>query len=277
MSDLVDITDEEFARITQLVHTRFGIDLSKKRTLIRGRLNSTLRSMGYKSFGQYMQSVDDDGTGQRLLEMVDRLSTNHTFFFREADHLEYLTSTALPEVWGNDIETGIRDSRIWCAGCATGEEPYSLLIAMADAYGINLLPNHPMILASDISTSALATAQRGVYPHARIKEAGDIVKRGYATAEGDTQIRIKESIRKRVLFKRINLMSTDFPFRNPFDVIFCRNVMIYFDQPTRRTLVEAFRRHLRPGGYLFLGHSESMGRSVHGYQYLRPAVYRRSL
>ena len=277
MSDLVDITDDEFERITTLVHTRFGIDLAKKRTLIRGRLNGTLRSLGYRSFAEYMEAVDSDTSGSRLLDMIDRLSTNHTFFFRESDHLEYLTDVALPTLWGAGASEELRNSRIWCAGCATGEEPYSILIALADRFGIDAMPRHAMILATDISTSALNTAQAGVYPHARVREAGDIVRRGYATKEGDDRIRIKESIRNRVLFKRLNLMRHDFPFRNPFDVIFCRNVMIYFDQPTRAALVEAFRRHLRPGGYLFLGHSESMGRNVHGYQYLRPAVYRRSL
>ena len=277
MSDLVDLTDEEFEQITSMVHTRFGIDLSKKRTLIRGRLNGTLRKLGYRSFAEYMSAVDHDPSGKQLLDMIDRLSTNHTFFFRESDHLDYLTNVALPTLWGPDTSNALRDTRIWCAGCATGEEPYSILIALADQFGISAMPLHAMILATDISTSALATAQAAVYPFARVKEAGDIVKRGYATSAGDGEIRMKESLRKRVLFKRINLMNHDFPFRNEFDVIFCRNVMIYFDQPTRAALVEAFRRHLRPGGYLFLGHSESMGRSVHGYQYLRPAVYRRSL
>jgi chemotaxis protein methyltransferase CheR len=276
VSDLVDITDEEFNRITTMVHTRFGIDLSKKRTLIRGRLNGTLRTLGYTSFAQYMEAIDDDTSGQRLVEMIDRLSTNHTFFFREADHIDYLVNAALPSLWGPDEEEGLRNGRIWCAGCATGEEPYSILIALADKYGINALPRHPLILASDISSSALATAQRGVYPVARVREAGDIVKRGYATNEDEEKIRMKESLRSRVLFKRINLMRQDFPFRNEFDIIFCRNVMIYFDQPTRRTLVAAFRRHLRLGGYLFLGHSESMGRSVDGFDYLQPAVYRRT-
>jgi chemotaxis protein methyltransferase CheR len=277
VSDLVDLTDEEFERIAKMVHTRFGIDLSKKRTLIRGRLNGTLRSLGYRSFAQYMEEVDNDKSGHRLLDMIDRLSTNHTFFFREADHLEYLTTTALPDLWGNDVRRNLQDTRFWCAGCATGEEPYSIMIALADEYGMDSFPSHPMILATDISTSALAIAQRGRYPVTRVKEAGDIVKRGYATQEDDSHILVKESIRKRVLFKRLNLMRHDFPFRNRFDVIFCRNVMIYFDMPTRVALVEAFRQHLRPGGYLFLGHSESMGRGVHGYEYLRPAVYRRNV
>lgn len=277
MSDLVDLTDEEFARITEMVHTRFGIDLSKKRTLIRGRLNGTLRSLGYRSFAEYMEEVDGDATGRRLADMIDRLSTNHTFFFREADHLDYLVETALPTLWGERVEEHLAESRIWCAGCATGEEPYSILIKLADSYGERSMPRHPMILATDISTAALATAQRAVYPLTRVREAGDIVKRGYAKKESETEIRMAEAMRARVLFKRLNLMRHDFPFRNSFDVVFCRNVMIYFDQPTRAALVEAFRRHLVPGGYLFLGHSESMGRSVHGYEYLRPAVYRRSL
>jgi chemotaxis protein methyltransferase CheR len=275
MSDLLELGEEEFLRISTLIHTRFGIDLSKKQTLVRGRLNGTLRTLGYRSFSEYMHAVDSDTSGQRLLEMVDRLSTNHTYFYRESDHLEYLTSVALPTLWGENIQQGLADARIWCAGCATGEEPYSLIIAMADRFGLNSIPDHPVVLATDISTSALAVAKQGVYPLSRVREAGDIVSRGYATTDPDGQTRMSAALTRRVLFRRLNLMQSDFPFRRSFDVIFCRNVMIYFDQPTRVALVRAFWRYLRPGGFLFLGHSESMGRNVDGFQYLCPAVYRR--
>lgn len=277
MSDLVEISDSEFEKIQTTVYSRFGIDLSKKRTLIRGRLNGTLRRMGYRSFGEYLDAVDGDSTGQRLLEMVDILSTNHTYFFREADHIEYLVKRSLPTIWGNADPSNLANTRIWCAGCATGEEPYSLLIALGDEFGKSNLPSHPLVLATDISTTALETAQRGIYPLSRVKEAGDIVKRGYATSSGHDEVAITEAIKKRVLFKRLNLMNETFPFRNKFDVIFCRNVMIYFDLPTRARLVQAFYRYLQPGGYLFLGHSESMGRNVEGFDYLQPAVYRRDL
>lgn len=276
MSDLLELTDEDFSQIVQLVHSRFGIDLNKKRTLIRGRLNGSLRKMGYRSFADYMAAVREDKSGQKLLQMVDRLSTNHTFFFREADHIHYLTQTALPNLWDGDVKNGMRDLRIWCAGCATGEEPYSLLIALADEFGMSSLPPHPIVLATDISTSALETAGKARYPLSRVRTAGDIVKRGYAKDVGPEEVEIVGSLRSRVLFKRLNLMRDDYPFRNKFDVVFCRNVMIYFDLPTRQRLVATFHRFLRPGGYLFLGHSESMGRSVAGYEYLQPAVYRRS-
>jgi chemotaxis protein methyltransferase CheR len=276
VSDLVELNDEDFTQIVELVHTRFGIDLNKKRTLIRGRLNSTIRKLGYTSFSQYMDAVHADTTGRKLLDMVDRLSTNHTFFFREADHIHFLTETAFPSLWGDDIAGGLRDCRIWCAASSSGEEPYSILIRMADEYGLSALPNHPIILGTDISTSALETARRGRYPLSRVKTAGDIVKRGYATQISDEEIEIKPTLRSRVLYKRLNLVNDDFPFKNKFDVIFCRNVMIYFDMETRRKLVTAMHRFLRPHGYLFLGHSESMGRNVSGYDYIRPAVYRRS-
>ncbi|MFW6212815.1 MAG: CheR family methyltransferase [Spirochaetota bacterium] len=276
MSDLVEISDSEFEKIQTTVYSRFGIDLSKKRTLIRGRLNGTLRKLGYKSFAQYMDAVDGDGSGRKLLEMVDILSTNHTFFFREADHIHYLTETSLPDIWGNTDPGNLENTRLWCAGCATGEEPYSIVIALGDAFGKQNLPTHPIVLATDISTTALETAHRGIYPNARVKEAGDIVKRGYARRLDAERVEMHEEIKSRVLFKRLNLMNESFPFKHTFDVIFCRNVMIYFDLPTRARLVQAFWRYLRPGGYLFLGHSESMGRSVDGFQYLKPAVYRRT-
>ncbi len=275
MSDLLELGEEEFARISTLVHSRFGIDLSMKRTLVRGRLNGTLRKLGYRSFSEYMRAVDSDTSGTKLLDMVDRLSTNHTYFFREADHLDYLTSVALPSLWGDDTARGLAEARIWCAGCATGEEPYSLLIAIAERYGLENLPGHPIVLATDISASALATARQAAYPPTRVPEAGRLLAGGYATRGPDSQLLISESLTRRVLFRRLNLIRNEFPFRSVFDVIFCRNVMIYFDQPTRVALVGAFRRHLRSGGYLFLGHSESMGRHVAGYQYMRPAVYRR--
>ncbi|MFP4551996.1 MAG: CheR family methyltransferase, partial [Spirochaetales bacterium] len=127
MSDLVEISDSEFEKIQTTVYSRFGIDLSKKRTLIRGRLNGTLRKLGYKSFAQYMDAVDGDGSGRKLLEMVDILSTNHTFFFREADHIHYLTETSLPDIWGNTDPGNLENTRLWSAGCATGEEPYSIV------------------------------------------------------------------------------------------------------------------------------------------------------
>ncbi|TVQ17245.1 MAG: chemotaxis protein CheR [Spirochaetaceae bacterium] len=274
MSDLVDITDAEFERIQSTVYHRFGIDLSKKRTLIRGRLNGTLRKLGYRSFGDYLEAVDTDETGARLTEMIDILSTNHTFFFREADHLDYLVTAALPAIYGGAVD--LSETRVWCAGCSTGEEPYSILIALADAFGMKALPAHPLILASDISTRVLATAKAGVYPVSRTREAGDIVKRGYARQLDSERIEMSQEMRRRLLFRRINLMDAEFPFRHQFNVIFCRNVMIYFDVPTRVRLVAAFRRHLRIGGFLFLGHSESMGRNVAGFQYLQPAVYRRT-
>ncbi len=276
MSGLVELTDSDFAEVVRVIHSRFGIDLTKKRTLIRGRLNRTIQKLGYNDFGEYMEAVRADESGQQLLEMVDRLSTNHTYFFREPDHIHFLTETAFPSLWGRRVEAGLAECRIWCAGCATGEEPYSILIKLADEYGVGALPAHPIVLATDISKTALETARRAVYPDSRVAAAGNIVQRGYATQREGGEVSISPAIRSRVLFKRLNLMRTSLPFKNRFHVVFCRNVMIYFDQPTRRLLIERIQRHLVPGGYLFLGHSESMGRSVEGFEYIRPAVYRKS-
>jgi len=162
VSDLVDITDEEFEQITTMVHTRFGIDLSKKRTLIRGRLNGTLRKLGYRSFAEYMSAVDQDPSGKQLLDMIDRLSTNHTFFFRESDHLEYLTNVALPTLWGSESSNALHDTRIWCAGCATGEEPYSIAITLLESLK-DVSRWDVKLLATDISTRILKRAKEGIY------------------------------------------------------------------------------------------------------------------
>ncbi len=275
MSDPIDLRDEEFRQIVDLVYARYGINLTNKRTLVHGRLNGTVRKLGHASYREYVDHVYSDQTGRELQRLVDRLSTNHTYFFREADHFDFLIHEGFPSMWGCDVAHGLKDARIWCAGCATGEEPYSLTMLFAREYGLEALPAHPVILATDISVDALTIAKSATYVRSKARVPDEYIRLGLVDVVDGETVTVRSELTRRVLFKRLNLMRDSFPFSNPCDVVFCRNVMIYFDVETRQRLVRKFLALLQPGGYLFLGHSESMGRHVPGFDYVRPGVYRR--
>lgn len=271
-SILVDLTDQEFRSLADLVYAQFGIHLTeKKKALVRGRLNRVLRIRNLSSFSQYLELVRSDTTGMVLVELIDRISTNHTFFFREADHFTFFQNTALREAAGRSSG----EIRIWCAGCATGEEAYTLAIlcrewAARDHYGGTI-----KILATDISVTALKTAVAGVYTDERLRLVPQRFKERYFSHGGPDQWTVVPELRSLVLFKRLNFMDPVFPFKNLFHGIFCRNVMIYFDRDTKNALVQKLNRHLTPGCYLFIGHSETLGRESSDCHYVRPSVYQR--
>lgn len=266
------LSDEAFKQIADLVYAQFGINLTdKKRALVRGRLGSLMRSKGFSTFEEYVESVRGDETSTSLLNLVDRISTNHSYFFREPEHFDYLCSEVLPEVFRL---RGSEDLRIWSAGCAAGEEPYTLAMVLAENFGSFAEAEKAPILATDISMSALEKAVMGKYPEERIRQIRPRYKQ-YFRRTVDGQYEVSQKIKRQVVFKRLNFMRADFPFKSLFDVIFCRNVMIYFDPVTRRELVRKFGEYLQPGGYLFIGHSESLGRDTQGFQYVRPTVYRK--
>ncbi len=272
---IVELSDKEFWLISDLVHERFGINLTdKKKALVRGRLNSLVKSQGFSTFEEYYKRIVDDTTGGGLLTLIDRISTNHSFFFREADHFDFLTTSALPEILQSLKEhTRSNTLRIWCAGSAAGEEPYTLAMVLTEFFGMDLVKWDVGILATDISVSALSQAAEGVYPAMRV-EAVPAQYRKYFTAAGPERCSVVDRIKKMVLFKKLNLMRESFPFKAKFNVIFCRNVMIYFDQETKRNLVDKFRSYMYEGGYLFIGHSETLGRETGTFRYIKPTVYR---
>ena len=270
---LLTISDGEFARIRTLIHDRFGIYLADgKKLLVQGRLNKELRSQGYESFGGYIADLEHEADTERLLGLIDRISTNHSFFFREADHFEYLVDTILPEF----LSTGTKseDLRIWSAGAADGQEAYTAAMVMHDSLGASTTWHEPVILATDISVSSLHKAAQATYPEAVLAAVPGRYHKYFVRTESQ-QVRISDEIRKMVVFKRLNLNQPKYPFKNRFHVVFCRNVMIYFDQETRREMVNRFSRYTLPEGYLLIGHSESLGRDVSGYRYIRPTVYQR--
>lgn len=274
MEGLIDITDDEFKHISELVYEKFGIHLTeKKRVLVRGRLNKLLRQMGYSNFDTYYNAILHDPSGAGLLELVDKISTNHTYFYREKDHFDFLEKRVLPDIAGQLDADHSKDLRVWCAGCATGEEAYTLAIVLAEFFGPHFFTDGPPILATDISRTALEKAMLGAYGKERIDQIPKGLLHKYFMPNEMGGYSVKDALKKMVLFKRLNFKREAFPFKKKFHTVFCRNVMIYFDQPTKETLVHKFGGVLAEGGYLFIGHSETLGRDNVNFQYVQPAVY----
>ena len=272
----MDITDHEFERITELIHSQFGIKLSaEKRSLVMGRLRKVLINKGFDDFSQYLDYLRTDGSSDALSELVDKISTNHTFFFRESGHFEFFAKEVLPTLTASLRAEGSKDLRIWCAGCATGEEPYTLVMLLREFFGLEYAEWRGSILATDISSRALEKAKIGVYPEDRLKELPAVLRNKYFSKAGPDDWKVKDDVRSDVTFRRFNLMNEAFPFRKPFHAIFCRNVMIYFDAQTRDALVRRFQACAADGAYFFIGHSETLGRNNQLFTYIQPAVYRR--
>lgn len=273
---LMEISDQEFKLMRELIYRRFGINLTdQKRSLMVGRLQKIIRATGFNSFQQYYEHLENDSSEKALGELIDRISTNHTFFNREKEHFRFFTETALPSIVKRLEQQNRRDLRIWCAGCSSGEEPYMLLMLMREFFGHNYDKWDAGILATDISQRALSLARAGSYPQERIGDVPEALRKKYFRKQPDGNWAIIDSIKHEATFRRFNLMNERFPFKKPFHIIFCRNVMIYFDQTTRETLVSKFHQFTEPGGYLCIGHSETIGRGQALYKYLMPATYQR--
>jgi len=273
---IMTLTESEFDLISKLVYQRFGISLnSNKRTLIVERLQRLVRSGSFSSFKDYYDYVVADCSGHALLGLVDKISTNHTFFFREQEHFKFLRSEVLPKLMEEKLSQGIRDFRFWSAGCSSGEEAYTLAITLKDYFGSDIGKWRIGILATDIAVSALEKAQAGVYSENQLNNVPDDLKRRFFSPVDSGLWSVTPEIKKMVMFRRLNLMNPTYPFRNRFDVVFCRNVMIYFDEPTRQNLVGKYHRYIVPNGYLFIGHSESLSRQNSLFSYIKPAVYQK--
>ncbi len=273
--NLIPLNDKEFELIRDLVYSRFGINLTEqKRSLIAGRLNRTLRQNGIDSFRAYYDYVISDQTGQALSKMVDKISTNHTFFYREKEHFDYLRDTVLPELTRQAQKSGKKVMRIWCAASSSGEEPYTLAMLLCEYFKSDLAAWDVGILATDISFDILESAKKGIYDDRNVSQLPKELRNRYLKKLPENMWEVNDKIKELVLFRRLNLMRQEFPFRGKFQVIFSRNVMIYFDEPTRESLVKRYHRYMEPGGYLFIGHSETLGRNNKLYRFLKPAVYR---
>ncbi|MEW6217906.1 MAG: protein-glutamate O-methyltransferase CheR [Thermodesulfobacteriota bacterium] len=273
---LMAISDQELGLIRSLVRERFGINLTEqKRALVVGRLQKFLREQGFPSFRAFYDHLVSDASGRALDQLINRISTNYTFFNRERAHFDLLARTVLPGIIRQEEAAGSRDLRLWSAGCSSGEEAYLLAILLMEALGVAYPQWQAGVLATDISERVLAVARQGVYAEDSLADLPDSYRKRYFQRLADGRWQVAGRLRQEVTFRRFNLMSHTFPFKKPFQVIFCRNVMIYFDRPTRDALVSRFQSALEPGGLLFIGHSESLGREQGLFRYLMPAVYQR--
>jgi chemotaxis protein methyltransferase CheR len=268
-----EITDREFRELVQFIKQNYGINLSQKRSLILGRLNNYITQCGFGSFSEYFHYIVSDRTGKAGTILVNKLTTNHTYFMREPQHFEFLEQVVLPKLVKNAGSN--KDLRIWSAGCSTGEEPYTLAMILDSFFGAEKCQWDAKILATDISTTALERAQKAIYPSNQLTAIPNRWRANYFRKIDDEHDILGDNIRKEVIFRRFNLMNAAFPFKKKFHLILCRNVMIYFDADIRRELVNRFYDHLETGGYLFIGHSESINRNDSKYAFVAPAIYRK--
>lgn len=270
---MIDISDQEFWQLVHYVKANYGINLSQKRTLMVGRLQNYLVQKNIKSFSEYYKILVSDMTGELACELVNKLSTNHTFFAREAQHFDFFKHKVLPGlIAGNNRG---KDLRIWSAGCSSGEEPYTLAMILADHFADNKGFWDTKVLATDISSKVLDAAVKGVYLNEQLQSLPEHWRKGYFRKLDGEKSMVVDRIKNEVVFRIFNLMNEVFPFKKKFHVIFCRNVMIYFDNKTKMELVRRFYEHTESGGYLFIGHSESISREETAYRYIMPAVYRK--
>jgi chemotaxis protein methyltransferase CheR len=271
LQSIPSLGDRELADIVRLVYEKSGITLHDgKRALIVNRLQKRLRAGSFRSFREYLNVVRADRSGRELGLLLDAIATNHTSFFREPQHFDVLCRTVVP--WWRAV--GRRPLDIWSAACSTGEEPYTIVMSLADA---GVPPEDVRVLASDLSSKVLSRAQSGVYALERVQGLPvETLRRYFEKGLGahSGTVRVQSHVRRAVDFKQINLLEVCDLARR-FDAIFCRNVMIYFDKPVQQRVVSMLESHLRPGGYLFISHSESLNGLSHGLQWTAPAVYTR--
>lgn len=274
------IRDSDYDFIRKLVYNRSRINLGPdKRELVTARLNKRLRAKNLPSITEYCKYLKHGEDQEELNHLIDAISTNHTYFFREKEHFDFLYGHILPEM--NRRRQAERWSRfnLWSAASSSGEEPYSIAITLAE-FTRRQNTNWPWrIEATDISHRILEKARDGVYREETVSKVPQEMltlyfQKGFGPHEGN--FRVKPDLAELVRFSQLNLLESEPPSKDPFHVIFCRNVMIYFDHPTQQELVNRLTRCLVPGGYLLVGHSESLTAIQHGLTMIRPAIYRRA-
>ena len=272
---MLEINQNDFLKLVHFIQKNYGIDLSKKKQLIQSRLHTTLTAKGYSDFSQYVDYIIKTDNKGDIENMLNKLTTNYTFFLREKDHFDFFADTILPYLVSHKKNKVLS---IWSAGCSSGEEPYTISMVIKDFLGKQATAWDTRVLATDISMNVLSTAMKGEYDAASLQELPAQWKQRFfqPAANHSQRVQVSPELKNNVIFRTFNLMHP-IRFKIPFDVIFCRNVMIYFDQPTKDALVNRFYQATNAGGYLLIGHSESVNRAASSYQYVMPATYRKPL
>ncbi|MEY8395349.1 protein-glutamate O-methyltransferase CheR [Lachnospiraceae bacterium 45-P1] len=271
---MLSLSEADFQRMYVYIQKHYGIDLSQKKQLIVSRLSNTLAKMGYANFTKYVDDLVSSRKPEMVTDMLNKLTTNYTYFMREEEHFDYLNKTVLPELAKKHAHDKVLS--IWSAGCSSGEEPYTISMYLKEFFGSQASAWDTRILATDISQNILDAAQHPSYHEESLARVPSAWKHKYFVKDGTGSYTIAPVIRQNVIFRTFNLMDP-IQFKRRFDLIFCRNVMIYFDMPTKEALIRRFYQATVPGGYLFIGHSESLSKENCPYDYIVPAVYRRSL
>ena len=266
---MIKLTDNEFTDMVTYVKSNYGINLINKRQLIESRMYSVLMEKKMESFSDYFKLIKGNDA-REITVLLNKLTTNHTYFMREQAHFAFLKTVILPQIVKKNSN---KEMRIWSAGCSSGEEAYTTVMVIKDFLGLQSNQWKFQILATDISANAIEKAQKATYQEDFLKNLDPSWKRRYFMFK-DGSYQLKPEIRKEVLFKHFNLMDP-IPFHKGFDLIFCRNVMIYFDQETKSNLINRFYDVIKPGGYLFIGHSETIQRDQSKFKYIQPSVYQK--
>ena len=269
--------ERDFRRLSEFVQHKCGIKMPpSKKTMMEARLHRRLRALNIADYHDYCEYVfSARGAESEIPHLIDAVSTNTTSFFREPHHFQYLTATVLPAWWQRFGHS--RELAIWSAGCSSGEEPYTLTMVLAE-----FQERYPLfrwfILATDINTQVLERAAKGIYPDDKLHSIPAALHKKYLLRSKDRSkklIRIISDLRETIRFRRLNFMEP-FQFREPMDIIFCRNVMIYFERDVQERLIRNFLKHLHPWGHLIIGHSESLAGMDLGLMQVAPTVYRKA-
>jgi len=270
----ISLSDEEFEKLRDLVYKISGISLANtKKELVISRFSKRVKALKLNSFSDYYELLVSPGGFSEVQNFINSITTNKTDFFRESHHFDFIVSTFIPQI----VAAGKPVVRIWSAACSTGEEPYTIAMVMSkylcEPHGIPV-----KILATDIDTNVLKTAARGVYDSHAIGQVPEkYLKRYFLRGKDDNfgLYKIKEEIRKMVTFKQLNFIAPEYPITSTFDIIFCRNVIIYFSPETKKMVVGKLFRYLNEGGYIMMGHSETLFNMIEGLVYLKNTVYQK--
>jgi chemotaxis protein methyltransferase CheR len=277
---MISIKEKELNGLVDYVRNNFGINLEKKRKLIETRLENHLKELGYERYEDYLNHLFMNTSADEIKKLINRLTTNHTFFMRENSHFEYLKTVVLPQM---EKILKDKDIRIWSAGCSSGEEPYTIAMTIDDYFTPKKSLWDTRILATDISEKALEKARKGIYTSESVSKLPGYWKTKHFKKCDNSSYEISNNIKNEVIFRSFNLMQDVFPFKKKFHIIFCRNVMIYFNSETKRNLIKKFFEYTEKGGYIFIGQSETLGseanicndNSCSGYRYIMPSVYKK--
>lgn len=271
----IDLSDREFQLFQEIIYRETGIHMSdKKRKLVVARLSKRLRALSLSTFTEYYNYLEKSPQADgEIVNLINRVTTNKTDFFRERHHFDFLLRELYPGMIEESRITGTRRLRIWSAGCSSGEEPYTLAMVALEAFK-DQRGWDTKILATDLDTEMLQKAVAGVYPTQSVSTVPKDYLHKYFIRKGENY-EANNALKSMIAFRRLNLMNETFPMKFPFDIIFCRNVIIYFDTKTKEELLNKFYGHLKPRGYMFIGHSESLMHMKDKFRYLKHTIYQK--